>query len=199
MNRPAAAALSASALLLGACSGPTVITTEERTTTTASPTAAPSTTAASNAHLANAFDYAVRVDGVTGYHFTSPSGRWQCAIKPRVEAGCQNADAPASAIRITDAPDELPGPEGESKTPNAIRVDRNRPAEFAVVPATAYGLQSDPAEVLPFNRILAVAGFRCNVQQASGISCLSEASGEGFTFSADEYTMTYVDVPRDAP
>ncbi|MBX7451757.1 hypothetical protein GR927_27535 [Mycolicibacterium sp. 3033] len=185
--------------MLCACSGPTVINTDERTTTTAAPPAAPSTTVASNAHLVNAFDYAAQVDGRTGYYFTSPSGRWQCAIKPRVEAGCQNADAPASAIRITDAPDDVPGPDGEPAAPNAIRVDRDRAAEFAVVPATAYGLEPDPAEVLPFNRILAVAGFRCNVQEASGISCLSETSGAGFTFSAEEYAMSYVDVPPDAP
>ena len=53
--------------------------------------------------------------------------------------------------------------------------------------------------MLPFNRILAVAGFRCNVQESSGISCLSETSGAGFTFSAEEYATSYVDVPPDAP
>ena len=152
MNLATAAALSGSALLLCACSGPTVINTEERTTTAAVPPAVPSTTVASNAHLVNAFDYAAQVDGVTGYYFTSPSGRWQCAIKPRVEAGCQNADASASAIRITDAPDDVPGPEGEPEAPNAIRVDRDRAAEFAVVPATAYGLEPEPAQVLPYEK-----------------------------------------------
>ena len=199
MNLATAAALSGSALLLCACSGPTVINTEEHTTTAAAPPAVPSTTVASNAHLVNAFDYAAQVDGVTGYYFTSPSGRWQCAIKPRVEAGCQNADASASAIRITDAPDDVPGPEGEPEAPNAIRVDRDRAAEFTVVPATAYGLEPEPAQVLPFNRVLAVAGFRCNVQESSGISCLSETSGAGFTFSAEEYATSYVDVPPEAP
>ena len=55
-----------------------------------------------------------------------------------------------------------------------------------------------PAKVLQFNRILAAAGFRCNVQE-SGVSCLSELSGKGFTFSADGYTPQYTDVPADAP
>jgi hypothetical protein len=42
---------------------------------------------------------------------------------------------------------------------------------------------------------LAVAAFRCNVQEASGISCLSEKTGKGFTFSADGYTLQYTDLP----
>ena len=44
-----------------------------------------------------------------------------------------------------------------------------------------------------------VAGFRCNVHEASGISCMSELSGKGFTFSAEGYITTYIDVPADAP
>jgi hypothetical protein len=52
--------------------------------------------------------------------------------------------------------------------------------------------------VLRFNRILAAAGFRCNVQE-SGVSCLSETSGKGFTFSAEGYTPQYTDVPANAP
>jgi hypothetical protein len=51
-----------------------------------------------------------------------------------------------------------------------------------------------PAKALPFNKILAAAGFRCNVQQAS-VACLSESTGNGFTFSADGYTLSYTDVP----
>ena len=198
MNRrvSAAPALIAAIVVAGGCAGPTVINTDdpaprlESDVVSASPTSGPS-----NDQLANAFDYAARVEGVTGYYFTSPSGRWQCAIKPRLEAGCQRAAAPASAIGISAAPEEVPGPDGEPEAPNAIRVDRNRDAEFAVVAPTAFGLDPEPARELPFDRILAVAGFRCNVQEATGISCLSEASGKGFTFSADEYRMTYTDLP----
>ena len=56
-----------------------------------------------------------------------------------------------------------------------------------------------PAKVLPFNRILAAAGFRCNVQEVTGVSCLSEFSDKGFTFSPDGFTPQYTDVPADAP
>jgi hypothetical protein len=31
------------------------------------------------------------------------------------------------------------------------------------------------------------------------VSCQSEASGKGFTFSADGYTPQYTDVPANAP
>ena len=47
-------------------------------------------------------------------------------------------------------------------------------------------------------KILAAAGFRCNVQE-SGVSCQSETSGKGFTFSAKGYTPQYTDVPANAP
>lgn len=201
MNGAIAVVLSAGAtLVLCGCAGPTVINTDDaaRPARSAAPPTL-STTVASNAHLANAFDFAAKVNGVTAYYFTSPSGRWQCAIKPRVEAGCQNASAPAARLRVAGAPDDLPGPDGEPAAANAIRVGRDRAAEFAVVPATSYGLDPEPATVLPFNRVLAVAGFRCNVQEATGISCQSERSGAGFTFSADEYAMDYVGVPREAP
>ena len=198
MNRVASAvpALVTASLVACGCTGPTVINTDDPTPR-AEPgvVSAPPTTGPGNDKLANAFDYAVRVEGVTGYYFTSPSGRWQCAIKPRLEAGCQSATAPASAISISGAPEEVPGPNGEPQSPNAIRVDRSRDAEFAVVAPTAFGPDPQPARELPFDRILAVAGFRCNIQEATGISCLSESSGKGFTFSADDYRMDYSDLP----
>ena len=60
------------------------------------------------------------------------------------------------------------------------------------------GWSPGPANSLQFNRILAAAGFRCNVQE-SGVSCLSESSGKGFTFSAEGFTPQYTDVPAGAP
>ena len=50
---------------------------------------------------------------------------------------------------------------------------------------------------MAFNKILAVAGFRCNVQEQHGVSCLSELSGKGFTFSADGFVPQYTDVPAE--
>lgn len=186
-------------LLSAACSGPAVVTTDAGPT--APPTAAPAPppTRPSNAHLANAFDFAAQINGQTGYYFTTASGRWQCAIMPRLQVGCQNAEAPTSAIAISGAPDEVLGADGESAVPNAIVVGRDAEPQFAVFTPPAFGLDPGPATVLEFNRILVVAGFRCNVQEASGISCMSELTGKGFTFSAEGSTMTYTDVPPDAP
>ncbi len=186
-------------MLAAACSGPTVVNTED-----AAPSAedaappAPSPTRPSNARLVNAFDYAVRTDGTTVYAFTSPSGRWQCTIEPRARAACQKAASPLSAIGITGAPDEVIGADGESDAPNALVVDRTADPRFArlAAPPTA---DTGKATELPFDRILAVAGFRCNVQESVGISCLSEFSGKGFTFSAENFTMTYTDLPPGAP
>ncbi|PRC45464.1 hypothetical protein C6A85_95020 [Mycobacterium sp. ITM-2017-0098] len=190
---------TAGAVLCVACSGPVVINSDDTTPARTSAVApAPTTTRPSNVHLANAFDFAADVDGQTGYYFTSPSGRWECAIVPRVSAGCQNAQS-TSSIGIDDAPDEVPGPDGEPTTPNAVLVDRTADPRFVALAPPGYALDPGPAIELPFNRILAVAGFRCNIQETAGISCQSEASGKGFTFSADGLTATYTDVPADAP
>ena len=183
-----------------ACAGPTVIDTDDRVASPASPPASPApSTRPSNAHLANAFDFAVPVEaepGVgTAYAFTSPSGRWQCVIVPRTSASCGKATGTSTAIGVTGAPDEVPDADGDLTAPTTILVDRSGDPRFAALPASTI---DDPPE-LPFDRILAVAGFRCNVQEATGISCLSELSGKGFTFSADGFTTVYTDVPADAP
>ncbi|MEH3142327.1 MAG: hypothetical protein PGN37_19555 [Mycobacterium kyogaense] len=184
-------------LSVAACTGPTVVTTDDTVAApAAAPPPAPETTRPSNAHLANAFAYATPdPDGGTAYAFTTPSGRWQCQITPRTQASCGKAGNSATAIGITGAPDEVPDADGEPATPTAILVDRTSDARFAALPAPT---AEDPPE-LPFNRVLAVAGFRCNVQEASGVSCLSELTGKGFTFSADGFTTAYTDVPADAP
>lgn len=187
--------------LSGACATGSVVVNTDDGASTASPIPSPavSTTRPNNAHLVNAFDYAAEVGGTTGYYFTSPSGRWECAVLPRTRAGCQRAQAPTSALPITGAPDEVPGPDGDPMAPNVLVVDRSGDPQFAAVSAPQFGLDPGPAVVLPFNRILAVAGFRCNIQETSGISCLSELSGKGFTFSTDGYTMAYTDVPAGVP
>ena len=187
-------------VLSTACTGPTVITTDDTTAPPAAPAPpAPSSTRPSSAHLANAFDYAVPVEtepGVsTAYAFTTPSGRWECLIVPRTRAECRRAAGTSAALGITGAPDEVTDADGDATAPTTILVDRSGDPQFAALPATSI---DDPRE-LAFNRILAVAGFRCNVQEATGISCLSELSGKGFTFSADGFTTVYTDVPADAP
>lgn len=187
MIRHNLAALSAVAMLAG-CSGPTVVTTSE---TPASPAAAAPVAPSprpSNAHLVNAFDYVAEAGDITGYYFTTPSGKWNCAILTHAKAGCQAASSWRSGL----------GVEGEPDSTNAIAVDEEGDPQFVTLEAPDFSLASEPAKTLPFNRILAAAGFRCNVQE-SGVSCLSEMSGRGFTFSADGFLPQYTDVAEGAP
>jgi hypothetical protein len=198
--RTLAAALTAAAMLAAGCSGGAVVNTDERrpeaVPVTTAPTSAPPR---SNAHLVNAFDYVAYPPGGTTYYFTSPSGTWACAIIPRKQAGCQSATRFPSAMGIAGEPDSVSGDDGEATAPNALIVARAGDPSFVALDDPKFALDPGPAKVLPFNRILAVAGFRCNVQEATGISCLSEFSGQGFTFSADGFVPQYTDVPENAP
>ncbi|MET0473557.1 MAG: hypothetical protein ABW001_02860 [Mycobacterium sp.] len=181
-------------VVLAGCSGAIVNTDEARPTTQTSTSSAPPLPAPpNNDHLANAFDYAAQQGDETAYYFTSPSKRWVCAIIPRATAGCQPATG--STIPIKGAPATVPGPQGTDTAPNAIQVGVQTDAQFASLDAPGYALVPGPATVLPFNEVLIVAGFRCNVQEATGISCASEVSGDGFTFSADEFALQYTDLP----
>jgi hypothetical protein len=194
-------ALAAVAMLAAACSAGTVTNTDESPapgapagTSTAPPSPPPS-----NAHLANAFDYVAYPPGGTSYYFTSPSGTWACAIMPRAKVGCQSATNWPSAMGITGEPESVTDAAGETTTPNALVMARDGTAQFVALEQPEFSLDPGPAKVLPFNRILAAAGFRCNVQEATGVSCLSELSGNGFTFSSDGVVPQYTDVPAEAP
>jgi hypothetical protein len=190
--------LSAAITTLAAagCVQSPIVTTDETAPRPPAPPPAPSGPPPSNAHLVNAFQYGAPVDGATRYFFATPSGRWQCAIVPRVQAGCEPA---AGTLSITGAPESVPDAAGELVSPTAIVIERQGDARFVASEEPQFGLDPGPATVLPFNRILAVAGFRCNVQEAVGISCASELSGRGFTFSDDGFTPQYTDVPAGAP
>jgi hypothetical protein len=183
-------ALCAVAMLAVGCSPATVINTGEPTARSAAP-APPAASSAppSNAHLVNAFDYVGHDGDMTGYYFTTPSGKWRCAILTRAKAGCQAASSWKSGL----------GVDGEPDSTNAIIVDRDGDPQFVALEQPEFWLQPGPAKALQFNKILAAAGFRCNVQESSGVSCLSETSGKGFTFSAEGFTPQYTDVPPGAP
>ncbi len=92
----------------------------------------------------------------------------------------------------------MPDAAGEETPPNAIVVEPQGDAQFVAVDGAEF-TPPEPAVVLPFNRTLVVARFRCNIQEETGVSCLSEESGKGFTFSADGYVPQYTEVPLDAP
>jgi hypothetical protein len=190
-------ALVFAALVAASCSGESVVNTGEPPPhTTAAPTAAPSTPP-SNAHLVNAFDYVAHVGDTTGYYFTTPSGKWRCAILTHDRAGCQASSGWQSGLGIPDEPDSVPDAAGQAATPNAIVVDRDGDPQFVALEEPEFWLDPGPAKALQFNKILAAAGFRCNVQE-SGVSCQSETSGKGFNFSAEGYTPQYSDVPANA-
>jgi hypothetical protein len=186
-------------LAMTGCSDQAVINTPEPRIQTASPTSTAPSTPPSNAHLVNAFNYVGHVGEITGYYFTTPSGKWRCAILAHTKAGCQAAGSWKSGLGIECAPESLPDGSGQESTPIAIVVDREGDPQFVVLDQPEFWLNPGPANALQFNRILAAAGFRCNVQEKSGVSCLSETSGKGFTFSAEGYTPQYTDVPADAP
>jgi hypothetical protein len=189
---PAALAVVA----LAGCTGPAVVTTEDAGPAGSATPTAPPPPPLNNANLVNAFHFGAPVDGFTQYFFTTPSGRWECAVVPRVQAGCQAADG--AALGIDGAPESVTDAAGEETAPNAIVVGRDGDPAFVALDGEPFRPGTATATVLRFNQILAVAGFRCNVQEAFGVSCLSERSGRGFTFSAEGYAPQYTDVPPGA-
>ncbi|AKS36537.1 hypothetical protein [Mycolicibacterium goodii] len=200
----AAQAVLVAGLLAGCSSGAVVNTGDappHTPTTTTTPVPRYGTT-----NLVNAADYAIPVNGRTGYYFTSPSGRWRCAILPRDRAGCESSSGLSARLPITGAPDVIV--DGEPTAPNAIAVDREHDAGFLALQDPLFSVDTSAMETtdatdstavevqtLPFGKVLAVAGFRCNVQEATGVSCVRELTGRGFTFSGDGYTLTYTDIP----
>ncbi|WP_235848152.1 hypothetical protein [Mycolicibacterium holsaticum] len=196
------ASLAAMLALVGAgCSNERIVDTGEPAVTTQASTSKPPPPTPSSRHLVNAFDYAAHPQGAAVYYFTTPSGRWACAIVPRVKAGCQSATGWASSLGISGAPDSVPDAAGQDVTPNAVVIERAGEARFVALDEPEFSLaatdSADTAKVLDFNRILVAAGFRCNVQE-SGVSCMSEASGNGFTFSAQHFAPHYTEVPAEA-
>lgn len=179
------------ASLLGCTSG-NIVSSGDSASTTTPPPPAPSKPA-SNANLVDAFDYVGRMNGETGYFFTTPSKRWRCAILPRRQAGCQAATATSSGMGIAGEPDTVVTPDGP-EAPNVIVVERDGQAHFAHFERDEFTLTPGPAATLPFGKVMAAAGFRCNVQEI-GVSCLSESTEQGFTFSPEGFTLRYTDIP----
>jgi len=194
VNRYAAmVALAIAAQVLTACAGDRIV--DDGAAPSQSPVqAAPTTTARpSNANLVNAFDFYAQSGGDPGYFFTSPSGAWRCAIIPHEQAGCRSAKSTA-AIGVKGAPETIADATGTQVPPNALVVGSTGDASFAKVDATAFVRDAGPDQTLQFGQILAAAGFRCNVQDL-GISCRSDTSTSGFTFSGDGFTLSYTDLP----
>ena len=191
-------AATVASLALAGCSGATVINTGEPPAQRAAAQTAPPSTPPSNAHLVNAYNYVGHAGETAGYYFSTPSGKWRCAILARTKAGCQASSSWRSGLGISGEPESVADAAGQDATPNAIVVDREGDPQFVALEQPDFWLDPGPANALQFNRILAAAGFRCNVQE-SGVSCQSETTGKGFTFSAEGFTPQYTDVPASAP
>jgi hypothetical protein len=190
--------LTAAALLLvTGCSGGSVVDTGEWATfpTSAGPVA-PQLSPTDSAHLANAFDFVGYAQDQAAYYFATPSGRWQCAILPRDKAGCQATGR--GALSMAGAPDTVRDADGEEVPPNAIVIEPEGDPHFAALAEPGFA-PPETANVLPFNRTLIAALFRCNTQEMTGVSCVSEQSGMGFTFNSDEFRPQYTEVPLDTP
>jgi hypothetical protein len=185
--------MGAAALALTACASP-IVTTNDTSQQMAPPPAATTSARPSNDKLVNAFDFYTRTDDVrAGYYFTTPSGSWRCVIVPRTWAGCQSSTG-TGRIAVAGAPQTVTGDGGRSVAPNSIVVPTLDDPQFTVVSPDQFKQPSGATKTLPFNKILAAAGFRCNAQQ-TGISCMSEQTGKGFTFSAAGVSWQYTDVP----
>jgi hypothetical protein len=184
-------------LAVAGCSNVRVVNTGEPPADTVTNTATtPQLPPTSIAHLVDAFDYVAHPNDEAGYYFTTPSGGWDCAILPRVMAGCQST---GGGLGIAGEPDTVPDAAGEPTTPNAIVIEPEGDVRFAALDQPGLSLTPGPANVLEFNRTLIAARFRCNVQEELGVSCLSEQSGKGFTFSEEGFAPSYTEVPVDAP
>jgi hypothetical protein len=173
-----------------ACAPAVVVNSGETPPRTETPTAA-APTARVDPNLVDAHAYYMTSDDVKGYYFTTPSGKWSCAILPRSQAGCQAAGS--QVMSVSGRPDTVEGPNG-AVAPNAIAVGDGGDPGFTWLDRPGFSATTGKALVLDFGRTLAAAGFRCNVQE-SGVSCEDETTRKGFAFSATGYVSHYTPVP----
>lgn len=183
--------VAALAVLTAACANTAIVNNGDPPPETPA-TAAPPPIGPREPNLVDAHEYYVATDQVKGYYFTTPSGKWNCAILPHSTAGCQAAGG-AQALGVTGAPETVRTPDGGAVAPNAIAVGDEGEPGFVWVQRPGFVLAS--AKALDLNTTLAAAGFRCNVQERTGVSCQNEMSQKGFTFSSDGYLPHYTPVP----
>lgn len=185
------AVVAVTAVLAAGCAKSVVVNTDSTPPRTETPTTTTTTVGRTDPVLVNAADYYITTDGLKGYYFTTPSGKWNCAILPHAKAGCSAA---SGALGIAGAPDTVTNPDGEAVAANAIAITDQGEPGFTWVAPPGFSVKTGNAQVLDFNKTLAAAGFRCNVQDAS-VSCLAEATKKGFTFSPTGFAPHYTAVP----
>lgn len=141
--------------------------------------------------------YAWQEGGLQGFFFTTPSGLWRCAIladstqggSDDQMAGCQpSSSMPMNVAGAPSVPDHY---SRDATAPNAILVNATEDARFASL-SQALFWRYDTTPVLSYGQTLSTNGFSCNVQE-SGVSCRSDRSGKGFTFSTFGYQFEYIE------
>jgi len=135
--------------------------------------------------------------GLQGFFFTTPSGLWRCAIladsaqggSDDQMAGCQpSSSMPMNVAGAPSVPDHY---SRNATAPNAILVNATEDARFASL-SQALFWRYDTTPVLSYGQTLSANGFSCNVKE-SGVSCRSDDSGKGFTFSTGGYQFDYIE------
>lgn len=152
----------------------TVTQTQVASTT---PTRTPATST-SVAVAADPAAYEVR----GGHYFTSPSGKWSCAILTISDpvAGCHGP--------IPKKAPDAPRGDGSPAHPNTVLVAKGSPARFQHRGDPAYTPTDGKAKVLPYRETLTVAGMSCSVSKASGVTC-RDNQGHSFTISASTFQL----------
>ena len=148
--------------------------------------------------LVDASTFRSESSGLTGYFFTTPSGTWRCAIlidsaqqgSGSEMAGCQPKTS--TDLDVAGAPMVPDHGTGTPVAPNAILVNRTDEARFARLSQALFWRMDGVTPVLEYGRTLSADGFSCNVQK-TGVSCRSDSSNHGFTFSTDGYRYEYVE------
>lgn len=176
--------MTCAVLLIGACGG--------------SPGASePATSASPTRQLATPNDYVSRGSRYPQWGFVTPSSEWMCVIGAYPSGGDNAACAVSpnqGPLPIADVPfAQAPTGEISSQIPNVISIPESSDPAFRVVAEPIWS-GADPPRELPYDTVLQVGGFSCNVQRA-GVSCRSDSTGMGFTFSTKGYELTYTDVP----
>ncbi|MFF0818417.1 hypothetical protein ACFYVR_25210 [Rhodococcus sp. NPDC003318] len=164
--------------------GPAPVPATQTPATTAQPSPTTRTTTAVTTTAAPAAQAAEYMGNENGsYYFTSPSGKFECAVvtAPAPVAGC-HGQFPSDAPAVPTA-----GGSGTASA-NAIRVTAGKAGEFFNAGDPAFHRFDGPAKALPYGSPLRVQGFTCTVDQGSGVTCES-GTGHGFTVSDSAYRL----------
>ncbi|MFT4087114.1 MAG: hypothetical protein QM658_08140 [Gordonia sp. (in: high G+C Gram-positive bacteria)] len=117
-------------------------------------------------------------------YFTSPSGKWKCAILnyQSTIAGC-HGPFPSTAP-------EVPASAGGGATrPNSIVLNAGQPGKFEHRGDPAYQrLDGGTTPVLPYGQSLTYGPVTCSIDQTTGVTCRN-TDGHSFTVSDVAYEL----------